>query len=165
MKKIIVFGNSGSGKSTLATHYAAKFQLQHLDLDILAWEDTVPPTRKPLDISSMKINQFIDNHPYWVIEGCYADLITIAVKNADELIFLNPGVDTCISNCHKRSWEPHKYESAEKQNENLNMLLDWVKKYPIRTDESSLESHTALFNAFDGTKIEYTSNERKLDIP
>ncbi len=160
MKKVIIFGNSGSGKSTLAMQYAARYQLQHLDLDILAWQDTMPPTRMPLDVSSTKIKQFLDNNQNWVIEGCYSDLIAIVANNANELIFLNPGVDTCIHNCKNRPWEPHKYQSAEKQNENLNMLLDWVKQYPIRIDESSLESHTLLFNAFKGTKTEYLSNDR-----
>lgn len=51
MKKIVIFGNSGSGKSTLATMYSAKYDLPHLDLDTLAWLNTSPPERKPVEDS------------------------------------------------------------------------------------------------------------------
>jgi len=160
MKRIIIFGNSGSGKSTLAMQYASKKNLTHLDLDILAWEDTNPPTRKVLKDSAAIINQFIEKNKSWVIEGCYSDLLSVALNNATEIIFLNLDIETCIKNCKKRPWEPHKYQSIEKQNENLEMLLDWVKQYPIRKDEFSLESHQHLFNTFDGHKTEYNSNDR-----
>jgi len=159
-QRIIIFGNSGSGKSTLAVDYKINHGLNHLDLDSLAWENTVPPSRMAVDKSLKKINLFLDNNKNWIIEGCYADLLSTVIQKATNIIFLNPGVETCIYNCKNRPWEPHKYESAQKQNENLEMLLDWVKQYPVRTDEFSLKSHQALFNAFDGDKIEYNSNTR-----
>jgi len=79
------------------------------------------------------------------------------IKSANEVIFLNPGIETCISNCRKRPWEPHKYRSIEEQNSNLDMLVDWIKQYPTRNDEFSLESHQKLFDEFTGKKIEYDS--------
>ncbi|MFV1983267.1 MAG: AAA family ATPase [Thiohalomonadales bacterium] len=160
MKRIIIFGNSGSGKSTLAMQYASKQNLQHLDLDILAWEDTNPPTRKALKDSAATIKQFIEKNKSWVIEGGYSDLLAVALNNATEIIFLNLDIETCIRNCKKRPWESHKYQSAEKQNENLEMLIEWVKQYPIRKDEFSLESHLHLFNTFYGHKTEYNANDR-----
>ena len=48
MRKVLVFGNSASGKSTLAKRLATSEKLAHLDLDLLAWQATNPPTRVPL---------------------------------------------------------------------------------------------------------------------
>lgn len=160
MYKIIIFGNSGSGKSTLAKEYSSKYEIPLLDLDTLAWNKTNPPVRKPLNISEIDINLFINENKNWVIEGGYSDLIALVVNAANKLVFLNPGVEICIENCENRPWEPHKYDSEEKQNKNLNMLLDWVKEYPTRNDEFSLLSHQNLFNSFSGSKIEYNSNDR-----
>lgn len=140
--------------------YATRYNLQHLDLDTLAWENTNPPTRKPLSDSAIKIYQFIENNHTWVIEGCYSDLLDLAIQQADGLIFLNPGIETCIANCRNRPWEPHKYKSFEEQNQNLDMLLDWVRQYPVRDDEFSLKSHQKLFNDFIGEKMEFKSNDR-----
>lgn len=160
MNKIIIFGNSGSGKSTLAKEYASKYELPHLDLDILAWENSDPPTRKSLKASSLEISQFVRESPKWVIEGGYSDLLGLVIGCANNVIFLNPGTETCIENCKNRPWEPHKYASTDAQNENLNMLLNWVKEYPDRNDDFSLFSHQNLFENFSGNKVEYKTNKR-----
>lgn len=156
MQKIVIFGNSGSGKSTLAKEYAIKYGLSHLDLDTLAWQNTTPPIRKPLQDSADKIKLFTSENQSWVIEGCYSGLLSLLMNKANEVIFLNPPNETCINNCRNRPWEPHKYQSLEEQNQNLEMLLDWVKQYPIRNDEFSLQSHQKLFNEFMGKKKEYS---------
>ena len=160
MKKIIIFGNSGSGKSTLAKHYVKEFSLAHLDLDILAWQDTVPPQRRELKASLIELEKFIAEHDNWVIEGVYADLLSETAVKATKMIFVNPGVDICIENSKNRPWEPHKYPSKEAQDENFSMLIDWIKQYPHRDDEMSLGAHRKLFDGFVGEKVEYDSNDR-----
>ncbi len=160
MRNVVVFGNSGSGKSTLAKDYSEKYGLSHLDLDVLAWQDTSPPTRLPLHESAAKVQHFLENNQEWIIEGCYSDLLELVIKQASEVIFLNPGEETCVSNCRDRPWEPHKYGSPEEQNENLSMLLDWVRQYSLRDDEFSLSAHQKLFDEFTGSKTEFNSNER-----
>ncbi|VAX01121.1 hypothetical protein MNBD_GAMMA22-2553 [hydrothermal vent metagenome] len=158
MKRIIIFGNSGSGKSTLSQRYASEFNLTHLDLDILAWKDTDPPSRQNLNLSSARIKLFMAQNENWVIEGGYTDLLNIAIENTTEIIFLNLDVESCIQNCRNRPWESHKYDSIEKQNANLSMLIDWVKQYPERTDVFSHHSHTYLYNTYSGKKNQYYSN-------
>jgi adenylate kinase family enzyme len=161
MPRIVIFGNSGSGKSTLAREKADQLGCAHFDLDTVAWDEgRRPPTRRSLPASEAAIDSFLAAHEHWIVEGCYADLLALVVPRCDELIFLNPGVAVCQANCRDRPLEPHKYRSPAEQDANLAMLLAWVAEYPRRTDEFSLQAHRRLFDAFDGRKIEYTSNER-----
>jgi adenylate kinase family enzyme len=127
MQKILIFGNSGSGKSTLAKQLSDKYSLEHLDLDVLAWSNSVQPIRKPITESKKNIDKFLLENDSWVIEGCYADLLRLVINCSNKVIFLNPGEYTCIDNCKKRTWEPHKYKSLEEQNKNLGMLINWIK--------------------------------------
>ncbi len=159
MKKIIIFGNSGSGKSTLAKHLAEKYQLSHLDLDTLAWNNTSPPLRKPIEESALAIQSFIDTSEQWVIEGCYSDLLSLITAESNEMIFMDSPVELSIENAKSRPWEPHKYESKEAQDANLSMLIEWIKAYDTRDDNFSRIAHSNLFKAFKGNKKRYTSNQ------
>jgi SAM-dependent methyltransferase len=153
-RRVVVFGNSGSGKSTLAAKLSRDDGLAHLDLDTLAWLPTDPPTRRPIADSAREIAAFTAQHNAWVIEGCYADLLTLLRDAATEMVFLNPGVETCVAHCRARPWEPHKYATRETQDANLAMLVDWVRSYPSRDDACSLGAHRALYDAFGGPKRE-----------
>jgi adenylate kinase family enzyme len=154
--KLLIFGNSGSGKSTLAKARAGARDLAHLDLDSIAWDPNDPTTRRGLDESVRVLEKFVERHPRWVIEGCYGDLIRAAARFADEMIFLNPGIEACRQNCRERPWEPHKYASKEEQDRNLRMLLDWVNQYESRNDDFSLKCHRKIFEEFEGSKREIT---------
>lgn len=133
-----------------------------MDLDMVAWEPGIePPRRRSLDASKLEILKFIDSEQHWVVEGCYSDLLEIAIVYATEVVFLNPGTETCIENARNRPWEPHKYNSPEAQDANLEMLIDWIKAYDRRTDEFSYVAHRRLFERFEGPKREFNSNERK----
>lgn len=156
----MIFGNSGSGKSTLAKEICEAENLSHLDLDTLAWQPTSPPERKPIVESEAGISTFTGSHQGWVIEGCYSDLIEIALPCASEIIFMNLSVEDCIKNAKKRPWEPHKYESKEAQDINLEMLIQWITRYPERDDTCSALAHTRLYNQYEGKKRMHTSNER-----
>jgi SAM-dependent methyltransferase/adenylate kinase family enzyme len=154
MRRVLVFGNAGSGKTTLAAALRRDHGLAHLDLDTLAWQPTSPPVRRHPADSGRDIRAFTARHDAWVIEGCYADLLALLLDHATEVVFMNPGVDVCERHCRSRPWEPHKYASAEAQDRNLAMLLDWVRSYPARDDACSLASHRRLFDAYDGLKRE-----------
>lgn len=93
----------------------------------------------------------------WVIEGCYADLLEVALPFCTEVRFLNPGAEVCMANCRARPWEPEKYASKEGQEANLPLLLEWVREYERRSDEYSLSRHRELFDRFTGTKVEITA--------
>jgi len=157
MKNILIFGNSGAGKSTLAKKLKEEYSLAHLDLDILAWLDTNPPTRKPIVDSQKEIDLFLAKSYSWVIEGGYSDLLELVMEQASDIIFLNPPVDICIQHCQSRPWEPHKYASKTEQDKNLSMLIEWVKQYEKRDDDFSLKSHRVLYEKFSGNKQEIKS--------
>lgn len=162
MERIIIFGNSGSGKSSLAKALASRHQAPHLDLDLIAWKTDQPGVRAEPEESRLQLLRFIEGADDWVIEGCYAGLLAEAAAYCTEMIFLNPGVEQCVENCRARPWESHKYPSREAQDANLQMLLEWVREYETREDEFSLREHRELFDAHEGKKIEYGSNEEAL---
>jgi adenylate kinase family enzyme len=157
MHRILIFGNSGSGKTTMARTLVEEHRLAHLDLDLLAWDE--PGVRRAPERSAVAIHAFIQDHADWVIEGCYADLLEVALPFCSELRFLNPGTEACLANCRSRPWEPEKYASREEQDAKLAFLLDWVRQYDARDDEYSLAQHRALFDSFAGPKREYTGPE------
>ena len=159
MRKVVIFGNSGSGKSTLARKICAAERLAHLDLDSIAWTPASPPQRKPIAESGREIGIFTGLNESWVIEGCYSDLLEIAIPESSEIIFLDLSVEACISNARSRPWEPHKYPSQEAQDANLDMLIDWIAQYPQRSDTFSRSAHEALFANYEGKKVTYTDNE------
>ncbi|MGB1197905.1 MAG: AAA family ATPase [Thalassotalea sp.] len=158
MSNILIFGNSGSGKSTLAKRLSECKSLAHLDLDTLAWQNTQAPQRLPLAESAELINAFVNRHSQWVIEGCYTDLLELLISECTEIIFLNLPVSACVSNAQKRPWEPHKYKSKAAQDENLEMLLEWIAQYEVRTDTFSKIAHQQLYDSYSGTKTMRTDN-------
>jgi len=158
MSKRIIFGNSGAGKSTLAINIAKEKNLAHLDLDTLAWLPEMPPRRAALLDSKAKIDEFIQINDQWVIEGGYIDLIELVRSHAEEIIFMNLDESQCIENAKNRPWEPHKYESKKAQDENLEMLIEWIKQYYVRDDEFSYLSHMSFYDSFLGKKKMYSTN-------
>lgn len=159
MKRVLIFGNSASGKSTLAKQLAHTHNLAHLDLDTIAWQATQPPSRMPIVDSKKHMTEFTQQNSNWAIEGCYADLLEIIAPQANEVIFLNLPIETCLTNAKNRPWEPHKYPSQQAQDENLSMLLEWIADYDQRHDTFSRATHEALFDSFQGKKTMYTSNQ------
>ena len=158
LDKIIIFGNSGSGKSTLANKLSTAQRLAHLDLDTIAWQASSPPKRKALEDSQLDINAFIQANSQWVIEGCYSDLLALAMVEATEVIYLNLPIATCIDNAKSRPWEPHKYPSKQAQDNNLTMLVDWISQYDRRLDTFSKSVHDTLFQGFNGKKTRIAEN-------
>ncbi|MBM3787842.1 MAG: shikimate kinase [Acidobacteria bacterium] len=146
--RVAIVGNSGSGKSTLARTFAPPV----LDLDTIFWEPgKVAAARDPAQSASL-VREFCSAHAEWVVEGCYASLIRIALEFEPELILLDPGLERCLANCRARPWEPHKYASLEEQNRHLDFLLEWVAAYYSRDDEMSRTAHEALFVQYGGPK-------------
>lgn len=156
-RRIVILGNAGSGKTTLALRLAAEHALPVLNQDDVAFGEHA--IRLPLAESLRRQHEFIARHEGgWIIEGCYGDLIEAGLRDADELVFLNPGVEACVLNCRRRPWEPAKYRDPASQDAMLEQLIAWVRRYEQRDDEFGLARHRAIFAAFKGRKSERTSH-------
>lgn len=160
MRKVLIFGNSGSGKSTLAKKLTESNKSAHLDLDSLAWQRSDPPERKSLNESGKEILDFINTNNSWVIEGCYTDLLQLAAHDSNEIIFMNLPIEACITNAQKRPWEPHKYESKEAQDANLDMLINWITQYTERDDTFSQAAHQNFYDEYAGLKNMIIHNQK-----
>ena len=156
--RILIIGNSGSGKSTVATALAKRHSLAHLDLDSIVWEPGQVAVQRPRLRAISDLSGFIKKHPAWAIEGCYGELAEAALPHCSELIFLNPGLETCLMNNRSRPWEPHKFASARDQDAMFENLQAWVSTYYERSDAWSYAAHRRLFDAFHGCKVEHTSH-------
>ncbi|MGE3705535.1 MAG: shikimate kinase [Vicinamibacterales bacterium] len=148
--RICVLGNSGSGKST----YAKQFGVRVLELDSIYWQPHQIAVARDVESVRADLAAFIAANDEWVIEGCYADLIDEAARRCDELVFLNPGVDTCVANARRRPFEPHKYDRPEAQEEMLESLIGWIRAYATRRDSTGYTAHRRVFDAFSGPKRE-----------
>lgn len=156
--RLAILGNSGSGKSTLARGLADRTGAPTLDLDTLAWEPGQVAVPRDQALAAAEVTAFCAAHEAWIIEGCYAQLIRATLAHHPTLVFLEPGVETCLAHCRARPWEPHKYASQAEQDAKLAFLLDWVRTYYTREGDLSLAAHQALFEGYAGPK-------RKLTVP
>ncbi|WKZ12936.1 MAG: AAA family ATPase [Gammaproteobacteria bacterium] len=155
--KVLVFGNSGSGKSTLAEHLAHEHNLAHLDLDTIVWEPGKVAIQRAQDAIAASLEAFLSQHDRWVIEGCYGELVQATSIHCTELVFLNPGLDTCLAHNRHRPWEQHKYASKQAQDAMLENLQAWVAGYYEREDQWSYHAHRQIFDSFAGRKSERLS--------
>ena len=105
--RIVIVGNSGSGKSTLARQLAEVHSLPTLDLDTIAWEPGKIAVARATGDAAADLRGFCDAHEHWVIEGCYGNLARVTLERSPVLLFLEPGLDTCLANYRNRPWEPH----------------------------------------------------------
>lgn len=152
--RFVILGNSGSGKSMLAGWLAGATGLAMLDLDTVAWEPDRPAVARAPAAARADVAAFCARHERWVIEGCYADLVEAALPHAPLLVLLDPGLETCLANCRRRPWEPHKYPSKQAQDANLQFLLSWVADYYVRDGAMSLKAHRQCVAGYAGRKVE-----------
>lgn len=155
--RLLVVGNSGSGKSTLAQALAARHGLVHLELDRIVWEPGQVAVQRPREAVRASLDAFVATHPRWVIEGCYGELVEAAAPACTTLVFLDPGLATCLAHNRRRPWEPHKYASAAEQDAMLGALQDWVAGYYTRDDAWSHAAHLRLFERFGGHRVHLTA--------
>lgn len=150
--KVVIMGNAGAGKTTFARRLAGERGVPILCLDSIAWEQGTK--RKPLADSVELLRAFVGAHCEWIVEGCYGDLIETALPHCDELIFLHPGVATCVARSRERLFEPQKFATSADQQAMIERLIAWIHDYEIREDEFGLRRHRRIYDEFFGPKRE-----------
>ncbi len=152
-RRWVVIGNAGSGKTTFARKIAQVSGAAVLDLDTLAWrEGTNSPVRKPVEEVRELLREFCTKNPAWVVEGCYEDLAAEVLPFHPCLVWIRTSVESCLSRCKTRHFEPHKFLDASEQKAALPALLEWVSAYPRREGPMSEAAHRALYESYDGEK-------------
>ena len=153
--KVVILGNSGSGKSTLAHWLAERGKAERLDLDTVAWEPGQAAVARDPALAQAAVERFCRSHAHWVVEGCYASLVRVTLAFRPQLIWLDPGIEACLTNCRSRPWEPHKYASANEQDERLHFLLGWVVGYDEREGELGRADHRECFLSYEGRRTHW----------
>jgi adenylate kinase family enzyme len=152
--RVAILGNSGSGKSTLAHWLGQRAAAAILDLDTVAWHPSWVAVARPSELARADVRTFCAAHDDWVVEGCYASLVAVALEFDPVLVLLDPGEAQCIANCRARPFEPHKYASRQEQDERLEFLLAWAREYYTRDGDLSLAAHRASFEGSCGRKVD-----------
>ena len=85
--KIAILGYAGSGKSTLARALGELYGVPVLHLDTVMF---LPGwTERPKDEQLRIVQDFMDTHESWVIDGNYSNLLQPRrLEEADEVVFL-----------------------------------------------------------------------------
>lgn len=102
--KIAVIGYSGAGKSTLAKFLSERYAEPVLYLDTLHWLPNWQP--RPLEESLALLQNFLEEHDGWVIDGSYGKLhFDRRLQEADQIVFLNFNRFVCLYRACKRNWQ------------------------------------------------------------
>lgn len=106
--RIAVIGNSGSGKSTLARSLAGRLGAPVLDLDTVAWEPGQIAVARSPEAAQSEVRAFCSSHEHWVVEGCYASLVKVALEFSPRLLFLLSWVSAYYSRDGEMSLAGHR---------------------------------------------------------
>jgi adenylate kinase family enzyme len=155
--RIAILGNSGSGKSTLSHWIARRTGAAALDLDAVVWEPNQIAVPRSPTTATRDVEMFCSERDSWIVEGCYASFVSVALRFEPHLLLLDPGRAACVKHCRARPWEPHKFESKTAQDEHLSSLLTWVSEYYTRDGDMSLAAHAACFDRYNGAKTRVTA--------
>lgn len=90
MKKIVLIGCPASGKTTLGNEISKKYNIPTLHLDKIFW---IEPKGITQDIFLEKQNRFMDNNPFWIVDGNFhrsTSFVSRAQKATSIIIFDMP---------------------------------------------------------------------------
>lgn len=152
--KTLIIGCTGSGKSAMAKRLIGLKNIAWLSLDELYWDNKA--NGKYLVDSLSALYEFVEWNENWVIEGCQCDLVQAAMGFCEELRFMNPGCEECISRCLNKPRKHKRRDEANSEETPFDRIIAWVGKYEYRDDGYGLDKHRALFDSFAGVKKEYS---------
>lgn len=140
-QKIIVLGCPGSGKSTLSAKLRDATGLPLFHLDSIWWKaDKSHISREEFD---QKLDEILRTDK-WIIDGDYSRTYEMRFKFCDTVIFLDYGIDECMSGIKERigkvradmPWTEQELDSelvklVENYPEaNRPVILSLLEKYP-----------------------------------
>jgi adenylate kinase family enzyme len=95
--KIYVIGQSGSGKSYFSRKLSSIYKIEHIEMD--AWNQECG---YDLDKFYTRLNQYVDSHQSWIIDGKYKRIRERLIKEADQIYYLDmPFTRSVIANINR----------------------------------------------------------------
>ena len=98
--RIEIIGYSGAGKSTLAEILAKHYGIAHLYMDTTQFYGKM--NTRTLEEQEKLVNEFLDTHDDWVIDGNYYDVAKRRFELCDEIYFLDYNRFYCLFEAIKR---------------------------------------------------------------
>ncbi|WP_248137593.1 AAA family ATPase [Bacillus infantis] len=89
-RKIHVIGSVGSGKTTLARKLSAQLGIPHYELDNVVWERGPHGDKRRTEKERDALLQEIISSDNWIIEGVHHTWIMESLRQADQIILLDP---------------------------------------------------------------------------
>lgn len=138
--KLIIIGCPGSGKSTLAKRLNEILNLPILHLDKIY--HTGGKSHISREILVEKVDEFVNRHKNWIIDGNYSSTLDQRVNLADTIILLDMSADFCLYNAYKRASESvknkvHTDDMAEGFDYTITQdFISYIKEFK---DETLLE--------------------------
>lgn len=99
MKRVLIIGSSGSGKSTLARQLGSKLELPVIHLDRHYWHAGWIGT--PQEQWQQTVSQLVQREN-WIIDGNYRSTLSLRLKAADSVVFLDLPPWICAMRAIKR---------------------------------------------------------------
>lgn len=88
--KIHIIGCSGSGKTFLAQKLSKKYNLPHLDLDNIFWDNTAQSYGVKMSVEKRNaLLQEVLSKDDWIIEGVYYTWLQQSFEDSDKIYVLN----------------------------------------------------------------------------
>ena len=121
--KVAIIGFSGAGKSTLAKKLSEIYQEEVLYLDTVFWLPNW--VERPREETSQIVEEFLDTHNGWVIDGSYGAFhFERRLEEADEIIVLSLNRVSCLWRAIKRRVQYHK-KARESMTVGCDERISW----------------------------------------
>lgn len=86
VRKVVVYGSSGAGKSAFASELARSLHLEHVEIDVLAYDKDGRHVAH--ELLRKRFERALEADA-WVVEGMHRDELTRALQSADMFVWLD----------------------------------------------------------------------------
>ena len=161
--KIHIIGCSGTGKTYLARFFAEKYDIPHLDLDDIQWDNSAESygVKMPVEKRASLLQEIL-SHTDWVIEGVYYSWVQQSFAEADKIYVLDMPKYLYKSRIIKRSikrvlgLEKGKKETLK----SVCSLLQWTDTF----HNKNLKEIRSMLEKYDEKVVWVTSKKEVKEI-
>lgn len=172
MPKIQIIGTSGAGKTTLAEACAQVFDIPHIELDGIHWQNGWVE----LDRAEMKarVASLLAQNPHWVVDGNYSQVFDLVQSQANLIIWPDlPKYQTLWAVTRRsiirgltraRLWKTENRESLLKFFFSKDSMFYWVWTTHDRRHQKFGEVFKRLTQINDGPLLVRLKSRRETKI-